>query len=181
MTGAEPAEPRHRASRRAVTVALLRTALSAGLLVTGYYLAPLEGQLDSLGWLWFVLALVLFVVVVVRQLRAIVVSDQPRLRAVEGLGVALPLLFVVFALTYVSLDRAAPGSFTEALDRTDALYFTVTVFATVGFGDITPVTATARILTTVQMVVAIVALGVIARIFVAAVDVAVRRRDNPPS
>ena len=37
------------------------------------------------------------------------------------------------------LDRSIP--FSETFGRTDALYFTVTVLATVGFGDITPVTS----------------------------------------
>ena len=39
------------------------------------------------------------------------------------------------------------GTFTEPLTRTDAQYFTVTIFATVGFGDITAVTQTARVVT----------------------------------
>jgi voltage-gated potassium channel len=37
------------------------------------------------------------------------------------------------------------------MTHTDALYFTVTVFATVGFGDITARTDTARLLVTVQI------------------------------
>jgi hypothetical protein len=36
------------------------------------------------------------------------------------------------------------------LTRTDALYFTVTVFSTVGFGDITAKTETARLVVTGQ-------------------------------
>ena len=30
-----------------------------------------------------------------------------------------------------------PGAFTERMNRLDSLYFVITVFATVGFGDIT--------------------------------------------
>ncbi|WP_048876464.1 hypothetical protein [Saccharomonospora saliphila] len=60
--------------RRAVAAALTRTMLSASLLVTGYYLAPLEGRLGSGAWLWFTGALAVFGVVVVRQIVAIVRS-----------------------------------------------------------------------------------------------------------
>ena len=53
--------------------------------------------------------------------------------------------------------------------RTDALYFTVTVFSTVGFGDITAVTEVARVLVTGQMIAGIAILGLGARIIVDAV------------
>ena len=43
------------------------------------------------------------------------------------------------------------ASFTEPLTRADALYFTVTVFSTVGFGDITAKSETARVVLIVQM------------------------------
>jgi voltage-gated potassium channel len=39
----------------------------------------------------------------------------------------------------------------EPLSRTDALYYTITVFSTVGFGDVTPRADLARIVTMVQM------------------------------
>jgi hypothetical protein len=45
-----------------------------------------------------------------------------------------------------------PANFsTHALTRTDALYFTVTVFSTVGFGDITAASQSARLVVTAQM------------------------------
>ena len=40
----------------------------------------------------------------------------------------------------VELAGRSRGSFTQPLDHTTALYFTVTVFATVGFGDIVAAT-----------------------------------------
>ncbi|MDX6312639.1 MAG: hypothetical protein QOF44_2103, partial [Streptomyces sp.] len=70
-----------------------------------------------------------------------------------------------------------PGSYSEPLNHTDALYFTVTVFASVGFGDIVPVTATARLVTTVQMVIDLMAIGVIAKIVLGAVETGLRRRE----
>jgi voltage-gated potassium channel len=65
-----------------------------------------------------------------------------------------------------------------SLTRMDALYFTITVFATVGFGDITPTAQTSRLLVTVQMVLDLVLIGVVIRVFLSAVDRA-RRRAQP--
>ena len=62
-----------------------------------------------------------------------------RLRVVETLSLSVPLFLLAFAALYFVTAYDTPASFSEALSRTDALYFTVTVFASVGFGDIAPV------------------------------------------
>jgi len=165
---------------RAIAVTLLRSCAAAGLLLVAYYRAPLDRPLDwSTGWL-FVLALLLFAVVMAVSVRAILRSDQPRLRAIRALGLGLPLLLVVFAATYCTVAGQQPGAFSEPLDRTDGIYFTVTVFATVGFGDITPVSQLARVLVTIQMLVGLIAVGVIAKVVLGAVQVAVARRAGTP-
>jgi voltage-gated potassium channel len=56
----------------------------------------------------------------------------------------------------------------------------VTVFATVGFGDIAPVSELARVLVTIQMLVGLLAVGVIAKFVLGAVQVAVARRAEVP-
>ena len=63
---------------------------------------------------------------------------EAALRAIEALAAAIPLFLLVFAAAYVKLDSTQAQAFSEPLSRTDALYFTITVFSTVGFGDITP-------------------------------------------
>ena len=65
--------------------------------------------------------------------------------------------------------RLSPGSFTAPLSRTDALYFTVTVFSTVGFGDITAKAETARLVVTGQMIADLVILGLAIKAIVGAV------------
>ena len=57
------------------------------------------------------------------------------------------------------MERASAASFTQPLTRTDALYFTVTVFSTVGFGDITAKSEAARIVLIVQMLADLAALS----------------------
>ena len=55
------------------------------------------------------------------------------------------------------MDDAA--TFTEPLSRSDAIYLTVTIFATVGFGDISAQTEAARLVVTAQMLLDLVVLG----------------------
>ena len=49
------------------------------------------------------------------------------------------------------------------MTRFDALYFTVSTFATVGFGDITAISVAARFVTLVQMIGGLVLIRVVAR------------------
>jgi hypothetical protein len=163
---------------RVVTGVLLRAAASVTLLMVGYYLAPLDRPLDPGTLIEFVLALAVVGAVVAWQVRTILTSDVPRLRAVQTVAVGLPMLLLVFASVYVQIETNRPNSFSEALSRTDALYFTVTVFATVGFGDIAPKSELARIVTMTQMLMGLVVLGLVARIVVGAVQTAVSRREG---
>lgn len=167
------------ARRRKVAGSLLRSGLTAAVLVAVYYLVPLNQVLDSTAVIDLLAGLVVFAVLIGWQIRQIARSDIPRLRAIHSLAVGLPVLLLIFAVTYVTLDYSHPASFTEPLNRTDALYFTVTVFATVGFGDIAPVRAAARVIVTTQMVVDLVVVGVLAKVILGAVHVSVRRRAAP--
>ncbi|MDN5931390.1 MAG: potassium channel family protein [Pseudonocardia sp.] len=164
--------------RRTVTLALLRAAVSAALLVVVYYLAPLDGPLDIGAGIGLVLGLVVLAVVIIWQVRAILASDVPRLRAIQSVAIAVPTFVVLFAATYAVMSSNDPDGFSEVLGRTDALYFTVTVFATVGFGDIAPRSDVARIATMIQMVLGLVVVGLIAKIVLGAVQVAVQRRER---
>lgn len=166
------------ARRRRRTVQLLWTVLSAVPLLTLYYLAPLDGPLDISTLIGFAVGLVAFAVVMIWQVRAIVSSDAPRLRTVRAVVIGVSTLFVVFAATYSVISNGRPDSFSEPLSRTDALYFTVTVFATVGFGDIAPRTDVARIVTMVQMIVGLIAVGLLGKIVFAAMQKALRRQED---
>jgi voltage-gated potassium channel len=166
------------ARRRRRTVQLLWTVLSAVPLLTLYYLAPLDGPLDISTLIGFAVGLVAFAVVMIWQVRAIVSSDAPRLRTVRAVVIGVSTLLVVFAATYSVISNGRPDSFSEPLSRTDALYFTVTVFATVGFGDIAPRTDVARIVTMAQMIVGLITVGLLGKIVFAAMQKALRRRED---
>lgn len=86
------------------------------------------------------------------QLRSIRTAAYPMVRAVEGLVSIAVIYLVATSAAHVALSLQNPQAYSEPLSRLDAVYFTVTMLTTVGFGDITAVTAVARSFTTVQMV-----------------------------
>ncbi|MBK1787022.1 potassium channel family protein [Prauserella cavernicola] len=161
---------------RRIALGLARSIVAVALLMTAYYLAPLDTTPDVGTWIGFVAALGAVALMFAVQVRAILDSDMPRLRGVETMLVGLVLLLLLFAAAYTVMSNADSANFDEPLTRSDSLYFTVTVFATVGFGDIVPVSETARLITTGQMVVGLIALGLVAKIVLSAVQLAVQRR-----
>ena len=76
------------------------------------------------------------------------------------------------------MERASAANFTQPLTRTDALYFSVTVFATVGFGDITAKSETARVVLIVQMLGDLALLGAGARVLLGAVRLGQQKRSD---
>ncbi|GHC45707.1 potassium channel family protein [Streptomyces cinnamoneus] len=155
--------------------AVLRPLTGATALVLVYYLLPLNKRFEGSAAVGLVLGLAAVAALFTWQIRSILRSSRPRLRAVEALATTVPLFLLLFAATYYLLDQSGPGSFAEPLSRTDALYFTLTVFSTVGFGDITPHTEPARIATMAQMVGDILLVGVAAHVVVGAVQSALAR------
>jgi voltage-gated potassium channel len=161
---------------RFLWLAVVRPAITVAALVVLYYYLPVDKTLDVWGTLFLVAGLSLVVAVIVWQVRLIALSPYPALQGVQALAIVVPLFLLVFANVYYIMEHDLPGSFSKHLTRTDSLYFVVTVFATVGFGDITAVTQVARVLVTLQMVADLLVLGVVLRVIVAAVQ---QRRQNP--
>lgn len=175
------ADPPQVASRRQLARVLARVLLTTSALTMLYYVLPLNRLSTAAATLaWLVTGLIAFLAIVVVQVRAILRASQPVLRAITGFGAALPLFVLVFASTYLLMDATAPGAFTEPLSHTDALYFTVTVFATVGFGDIAPRSQGARLATTIQMIGGLLVLGLLARVVVSAVQDTRQRQQRQP-
>ena len=175
----EPVAPGEgRPARRTVAGALVRSLANFAATLTVYYLLPLRG---TFGWstvLELVGGLAVVAVLVSWQVRAVLRSRTPGLRAAEALALAVPFFLLLFAATYVVLADSEPQSFSEPLSRTDALYFAVTVFATVGFGDIVPVTTVARVLVTTQMIGDLILIGAVVRSITGAARRAAQAR-NP--
>jgi voltage-gated potassium channel len=164
--------------RRLVLRAAARSVLAATALVVLYYVLPLDRPWDSATAVRLLFGLLLFVGIMVWEVRNITGSRYPALRAAEALGLIIPLYLVLFASTYFVMERVSAANFTEPLTRTDALYFTVTVFATVGFGDIAAKSETARVVLIVQMLADLALLGAGIRVLLGAVQRGRERRSD---
>jgi voltage-gated potassium channel len=137
-TGPEPGIPSEvSAPVRAMVSTGLRALGATVALVAIYYLLPLDHTSTWVAATILVIGLVAFIALVIFQVRSIIRSRFPGLRAVEALATSLPLFLLLFSSTYVVMAAISASNFGEKLTHTDALYFTVTVFTTVGFGDIT--------------------------------------------
>jgi voltage-gated potassium channel len=171
--------------RRLIIWAVVRSLLSAMVLVVVYYLLPLDRSWDSETVIRLLIGLLVFAGLMVWAVRSIAGSRYPGLRAAETLALILPLFLLLFASTYFLMERASATSFTEPLTRTDALYFTVTVFSTVGVGDITAKSEAARVVLIIQMLADLALLGAGIRILLGAVQRGRERSsqtaDDPPT
>lgn len=135
---------------------VLSVALVLALVVAyvfAYVFAPLEG---SRTWIVAVLVAVLAAIMAMPLVwvRRQGGSDRDRPMVDAALTVAVMLLTLVlgFSAIYVTLANESSANLPGLETRLDAVYFTVTTLATVGFGDITADSQSARIVVTVQMI-----------------------------
>ena len=154
-----------------VTMAALRALLTATVLVALYYVLPLDfADSDTSAIVKLAVGALVFVGLMTWELRAITQSGTPGLRALEGLFFAIPLFLILFATTYYAMSQANGSDFTAPLTRTDALYFTITIFSTVGFGDISARAEPARLVVSAQMILDLIILGAGVKIILGAVQ-----------
>lgn len=165
-----------RLKRRIAVTAVLRTLATLTLVVAIYFLMPLDHAMNGATVAELAVGVLALLGIVAWQLRGIVRSDYPGIRAVEGLAFTVPLFILLFATTYFLIDHAQPETFGQRLSRIDCMYFSATVFTTVGFGDITAKGQTARVIVTVQMMLDLVVIGVVARLVVSAIKIGQQRR-----
>ncbi|MFE4197945.1 potassium channel family protein [Paenarthrobacter sp. NPDC056912] len=154
--------------RRVVLGAIARTAAVVAATLLLYFFVPVDGFNEhNPAAAWFRLAVValVFLGAMSFQVRRVAYAKAPLVRAAEGIVQIVVLFVSLFSLLYTAIATSDPLAFTEPLDRLDALYFTTTTLATVGFGDITPVTDLARAVVTVQMLAGLGLLVVVGRAF----------------
>lgn len=169
-------DPSARPSLLRVAIATVRMVLTAAVLVTIYYVVPMDfTDTNASTIVRLMVGVVVFAGLMSWQLREITRADYPALRAFEALFLAVPLFLLLFASTYFLMGKSDPANFSEPLTRTDALYFTITIFSTVGFGDITPKVSSTRLVASAQMLLDLIVLGTGVRIILNAVE---RGRDR---
>jgi len=152
-----------RQRRLALARCIATVVISWVVIVGAYYVLPIgkESALRAIFRLGADIALV--GAVFTWQIRRISKADLPELRAVEALGIVIALFLVLFSGIYLAMSHNV-DAFTQPLDQTRALYFTISVFSTVGFGDITPRTDTARLIVSAQMLLDLVVIGAVVRL-----------------
>ena len=149
---------------------LLIAAAIAAFLLFLYYHLPLDRRSNGSLVLDVVGSVVLLVAMIAWQVRAIVRSKYPAIRATQALTATAALFLLLFASIYYTVSLGEAGTFSEELSRSDALYFTVTVFSTVGFGDITPKGEAVRMVVATQMLLDLVVLGLAIKVILGAVQ-----------
>ncbi|MEU7496750.1 ion channel [Streptomyces griseofuscus] len=166
--------------RRAATASFARTVAILTALIVAYYLVPLDARTTLATALLLLCGLLAVAVVFGWEAWMIMNARYPRLKAVEALVATVGLYLVVFASVYHIIEHETPGSFSEPLTRTDALYFTLTTFTTVGYGDITARSETGRVAVMCQMTCGLLLVGVAVRLLAAAVNAGLRRKGREP-
>lgn len=114
------------------------------------------------------IGMAIYALVLRLQLRRVVKAKRPGLIAAESLILSAGLFIAIFSGIYVIIEGDNPGSFSEPIDHFTAAYFTLTVLATVGFGDITATTDAARFIVMMQMALGLGFLAIIIRVFTGA-------------
>ena len=166
--------------RRLIIGSALRTAATLAAVIAIYYLAPMDRDLNIATVAALIVAGVALLVILGFQLWRISRSRYPAIRAAESLSFTIPLYVLGFATTYYLMNHADSATFATPLTRTDAMYFSATVFTTVGFGDITAKTETARLIVTGQMMLDLLILGLVLRLVVNAIKLGQQRQATTP-
>jgi voltage-gated potassium channel len=120
------------------------------VLVVAYFLIPLEGSL-AFRLVFYALGLALVVVIVMRQMRRHLASRDNEVR-IDSLALAIVMSVLLFALTYYTVSTAQSGEFSGLSTRVDALYYSLTVATTTGFGDVSAQSQLARAMVSAQLV-----------------------------
>lgn len=158
-----------RGRRRLVVGAALRTVATVALVVALYFLLPLGGGTNVDSIIKLTLGALVLIAIVIWQVRQIIRSNHPVGRGVETLALSVPLFVLLFSTTYFVMAHSNRAAFGLGLSRTDALYFSTTVFTTVGFGDITAKSEAARLVVTAEMWLDLVFLGLVVRVVTQAI------------
>jgi voltage-gated potassium channel len=153
------------ASRR---TAMIRCGLTIGLwwvvVIGAFYVVPIGHESGLRAFVRLGADIAVIAAVFAWQIRRISLAALPELRAIEALGIVIVLFLVAFSGIYLGMSHETPFTFTQRLDQTKALYFTITIFSTVGFGDITPRTDAARLVVSAQMLLDLAIIGAVVRL-----------------
>ena len=132
-------------------------------LVVVFLVVPVNKERWWLGIVIGLLIIVGSVPLTVKRINRVGTSHEPYLEAGLAVVMMIALIVIGFASIYAALSRHGE-EFADIHTKLDAVYFTVTTVATVGYGDLAPSGQIARAVAIIQMVVDILVIGVAARL-----------------
>jgi voltage-gated potassium channel len=150
--------------RRSIALCGITVVLSWVFIFGAYFLLPIGRESGLRAGVRLAADIALVGAILFWQTRRIARAMLPELRAIEALGIVIGVFLVAFSSIYLAMSHEAVTTFTRNLDHVRALYFTVTIFSTVGFGDITPRTDPARLVVSAQMLLDLVLIGAVVRL-----------------
>jgi hypothetical protein len=132
--------------------------VAAGLIMNALAISPAEGDYVR----GSMITMFLFLLVAVwASFRQVLLSNEISFNRVVGAICVYLLLGSIWAVSYAMIESISPGSFAGAALENVAgwdtrwLYFSFITLTTLGYGDITPVTNTARVLVYTEAIVGV--------------------------
>lgn len=181
MSAQEP-KPRSTSVTRAIAISVIRGGAVSAVVIAGTLVTGDASMLGAGVWVLVAFYLMLWSAIIIGyltwSLRRIGSEAHPEIRALETLIVTAVMVIAMFSKAYHLMSVAEPSAFSEPLDAFSAYYFAVTVLATVGFGDITPVITSSRAVAMVQMIIDLALLATLVRLVTTAVKVNHLRRSS---
>ena len=150
-----------------------------------YYAVPVGRLPSGTGVAFSVVGVVggaaLLVWLAVRQLRLLAAGERADLPArLDGLILLVVVVVPLFAAGYLALESADADQFASLSTKTDALYFSLSTLATVGFGDVHATGQLARGLVTLQIAFDLVFVGALVSVVTGEIRERSARRSSPP-
>jgi len=142
---------------------ITQTMLHVTGLVVVFALAPISTNRWWLGVVVGLLVVAGSVPLTVKRVKGVSATHSPYLEASLAILMMVAMVIIGFASMYTAMSRHHQ-EFTGIHTKLDAIYFTVTTLATVGYGDLAPGGQLARAIAITQMIVDILVIGVAARL-----------------
>jgi voltage-gated potassium channel len=143
--------------------AAAETLIPAALIIFLYYVLPFSsggGMVLAVGFA--VVVVVCSIPWAIHASKRVMESSQPILHGAQMLALMLSAVVCAFASVYYAFATHYDDQMTGLATKLDAMYFTLTMSTTIGFGDIHPIGQAARGVASFHMVsnLAVVAVGV---------------------
>jgi Ion channel len=146
--------------RRWLTIAII---IAIPTLAISLFSSISDWPPDTIGYLYLGLLIAFITFAIIAVIREILLADRVTVHTISGAMVVYLLIALVWALLYVVAEGREPGSFSSTQGSapqtgeasfllSDLAYFSLITVTSVGYGDITPISDTARSLASLEAV-----------------------------